>query len=313
MKITDLIQGKDTTFSFEVLPPKKGEGIEGLEQTVETLMEYSPAYINITTHHSEPVYTPRADGLMQMEMVRRRPGTVAVAAALQYKYNIPVVPHILCQGFTKEETEYVLLDLQFLKIQNLLLLRGDRTTTGCNSVTSHEHTTDLQQQVNRFNEGYFMNGSPIPSPGSRFSYGVACYPEKHDESPNLASDIAWLQRKVELGADYAVTQMFFDNRKYYDFVEKVRGLGIQIPIIPGIKPITNQKQLVSIPRSFHCDLPEELTNRMMAAKTKEEQFEVGVDWAVGQCRDLINHGVPGLHFYTTSQAKRVAAVAEKVF
>ena len=214
MKITDLIQGKDTTFSFEVLPPKKGEGIEGLEQTVETLMEYSPAYINITTHHSEPVYTPRADGLMQMEMVRRRPGTVAVAAALQYKYNIPVVPHILCQGFTKEETEYVLLDLQFLKIQNLLLLRGDRTTTGCNSVTSHEHTTDLQQQVNRFNEGYFVNGSPIPSPGCRFSYGVACYPEKHDESPNLASDIAWLQRKVELGADYAVTQMFFDNQKY---------------------------------------------------------------------------------------------------
>lgn len=313
MKITDLIQGKDTTFSFEVLPPKKGEGIEGLEQTVETLLEYSPAYINITTHHSEPVYTPRADGLMQMEMVRRRPGTVAVAAALQYKYNIPVVPHILCQGFTKEETEYVLLDLQFLKIQNLLLLRGDRTTTGCNSVTSHEHTTDLQQQVNRFNEGYFVNGSPIPSPGCRFSYGVACYPEKHDESPNLASDIAWLQRKVELGADYAVTQMFFDNQKYYDFVEKVRNLGIRIPIIPGIKPITNPKQLVSIPRSFHCDLPEELTNRMMSAKTKEEQFEVGVDWAVSQCLDLIKHGVPGLHFYTTSQARSVAAVVQKVF
>ena len=313
MKITDLIHGKDTTFSFEVLPPKKGEGIEGLEQTVETLLEYSPAYINITTHHSEPVYTPRADGLMQMEMVRRRPGTVAVAAALQYKYNIPVVPHILCQGFTKEETEYVLLDLQFLKIQNLLLLRGDRTTTGCNSVTSHEHTTDLQQQVNRFNEGYFVNCSPIPSPGCRFRYGVACYPEKHDESPNLASDIAWLQRKVELGADYAVTQMFFDNQKYYDFVEKVRNLGIRIPIIPGIKPITNPKQLVSIPRSFHCDLPEELTNRMMSAKTKEEQFEVGVDWAVSQCRDLIKHGVPGLHFYTTSQARSVAAVVQKVF
>ena len=313
MKITDLIHGKDTTFSFEVLPPKKGEGIEGLEQTVETLLEYSPAYINITTHHSEPVYTPRADGLMQMEMVRRRPGTVAVAAALQYKYNIPVVPHILCQGFTKEETEYVLLDLQFLKIQNLLLLRGDRTTTGCNSVTSHEHTTDLQQQVNRFNEGYFVNGSPIPSPGCRFSYGVACYPEKHDESPNLASDIAWLQRKVELGADYAVTQMFFDNQKYYDFVEKVRNLGIRIPIILGIKPITNPKQLVSIPRSFHCVLPEELTNRMMSAKTKEEQFEVGVDWAVSQCRDLIKHGVPGLHFYTTSQARSVAAVVQKVF
>ncbi len=315
MKITDLIKGKGTDFSFEVLPPKKGEGIDGLEQTVETLLKYEPKYINITTHHSEPVYRRRPDGLIEMEMVRRRPGTVAVAAALQYKYDIPVVPHILCNGFTKEETEYVLLDLQFLKIENLLLLRGDKVQEGCvgQGGKSHEHTTDLQKQVNDFNNGTFADGSPIPSPGVPFSYGVACYPEKHDESPNLATDISWLKRKVELGADYAVTQMFFDNRKYFDFVELVRKAGIDIPIIPGIKPLMSQKQLTSIPRSFHCDLPEELTTSMMAARDKEEQFEVGVEWAARQCKELMAHGVPSIHFYTTGRARSVDAVASRIF
>lgn len=315
MKITDLIKGTGTDFSFEVLPPKKGEGIEGLEQTIETLQKFSPKYINITTHHSEPVYRRRADGLIDMEMVRRRPGTVAVAAALQYKYNIPVVPHILCNGFTKEETEYVLLDLQFLKINNLLLLRGDKVQTNglAHTEKGHEHTTDLQEQVNRFNAGFFENGTPIPSPGMPFSYGVACYPEKHDESPNLTTDISWLKRKVEAGADYAVTQMFFDNSKYFSFVKRVREAGITVPIIPGIKPLTNQKQLVSIPRSFHCDLPESFTTDMMAAKDKEEQFEIGVAWAVKQCKELMEHGVPSIHFYTTGQARSVEAVASQIF
>ncbi len=286
-----------------------------MEQTVETLLKFEPKYINITTHHSEPVYKRRADGLIEMEMVRRRPGTVAVAAALQYKYNIPVVPHILCNGFTKEETEYVLLDLQFLKIENILLLRGDKVQN--NGLTQagkgHEHTTELQEQVNSFNKGFFVNGSPIPSPGVPFSYGVACYPEKHDESPNLATDISWLKRKVEGGADYAVTQMFFDNKKYFDFVERVRKAGVAVPIIPGIKPLVSQKQLTSIPRSFHCDLPERLVADMMAAHDKEEQFEVGIEWAVRQCKELMDNGVPSIHFYTTGQARSVDAVASRIF
>ena len=316
MKITELISGKPAAFSFEVLPPRKGEGIKSLEATVETLLKYQPRYINITTHHSEPVYRKRSDGLVEVEMLRRRPGTVAVAAALQYKYGLPVVPHILCSGFTKAETEYVLLDLQFLGISNLLLLRGD-AQKGDSQFRSepdgYVHTTELQEQVNRFNEGYFLSGDAMAEPGEGFSYGVACYPEKHDEAPNISSDIRWLRRKVELGAEYAVTQMFFDNRKYFSFLRRVREEGIDVPIIPGIKPIISQRQLVSIPRSFHCDIPEEFTSEMMKATTREAQFQVGVEWAVAQCRELMAQGVPSIHFYTTGQARSVDAVAAQIF
>lgn len=316
MKISELIKSGGTAFSFEVLPPKKGEGIAQLEKTVETLMAYNPKYINITTHHSEPVYHPQSDGLVRVEMMRRRPGTVAVAAALQYKYGIPVVPHILCSGYTKEETEYVLLDLQFLGISNLLLLRGDRNKDAeqfKSKPDSYQHTTELQQQVNRFNEGYFLSGEKIAQPGVPFDYGVACYPEKHSEAPNMSSDIAWFKRKVEQGAEYGVTQMFFDNQKYFDFVKRVREEGITVPVIPGIKPIINQKQLVAIPRSFHCDIPEEFTKEMMKAETKEAQFAVGVEWCVQQCRDLIKAGVPSIHFYTNGQARSVNEVAKKIY
>ena len=316
MTITELIQGQGTAFSFEVLPPKKGEGIEELERTVETLLPYGPKYINITTHHSEPVYKRLDNGLVEVEMVRRRPGTVAVAAALQYKYNIPIVPHILCSGFTKEETEYVLLDLQFLGISNVLLLRGDKNRNDEQfraEPDGHQHTTELQEQVNRFNGGLFANGQPIPSPGVPFDYGVACYPEKHDEAPNLASDIAWFKRKIERGASYGVTQMFFDNSKFFDFVDRVRKEGIEVPIIPGIKPITSQKQLTTIPRSFHCDIPEAFTREMMKAETKEAQFQVGVEWAVAQCKELMRAGVPSIHFYTTGQARSVNEVAKQIY
>lgn len=316
MKITDLINGNSTAFSFEVLPPKKGEGIRSLEETVETLLKYNPKYINITTHHSEPVYKKLENGLVEVEMMRRRPGTVAVAASLQYKYELPIVPHILCSGFTKEETEYVLLDLQFLGIENLLLLRGDKGKDDAQfrkEADGYEHTTELQNQVNRFNEGFFVNGDPIPNPGQKFSYGVACYPEKHDEAPNLTTDIAWLKKKVDAGADYAVTQMFFDNQKYFSFVEKVRDAGIKVPIIPGIKPIISKKQLMTIPRSFHCDIPEDFTTEMMKAQTKEDEFQVGVEWATAQCRELIAQGVPSIHFYTTGKARSVDAVANRIF
>ncbi len=317
MKITDLITGNQrTAFSFEVLPPLKGTGVSALERTVDTLREFAPAYINITTHRSEYVYKDLGDGLMQRSRLRRRPGTVAVAAMLQQKYGIPVVPHILCSGFTREETEYVLLDLQFLGIENLLLLRGDKAREDAHfrpTPGGYAHTTELQAQVNRFNEGYFVDGSPIKAPGTGFSYGVACYPEKHEEAPNLATDLYWLKQKVDAGAQYAVTQLFYDNAKYFAFVRAAREAGITVPIIPGIKPLTKLSQLTVVPKTFHCDLPEALTTEALKCTTDEEVAALGVEWATAQCRELMAAGVPSLHFYTVSAVDSIARIAHNIY
>ena len=317
MKVTDLITGNQrTAFSFEVLPPLKGTGVSALERTVDTLREFAPAYINITTHRSEYVYKDLGDGLMQRSRLRRRPGTVAVAAMLQQKYGIPVVPHILCSGFTREETEYVLLDLQFLGIENLLLLRGDKAREDAHfrpTPGGYAHTTELQAQVNRFNEGYFVDGSPIKAPGTGFSYGVACYPEKHEEAPNLATDLYWLKQKVDAGAQYAVTQLFYDNAKYFAFVRAAREAGITVPIIPGIKPLTKLSQLTVVPKTFHCDLPEALTTEALKCTTDEEVAALGVEWATAQCRELIAAGVPSLHFYTVSAVDSIARIAHNIY
>ena len=317
MKVTDLITGNQrTAFSFEVLPPLKGTGVSALERTVDTLREFDPAYINITTHRSEYVYKDLGDGLMQRSRLRRRPGTVAVAAMLQQKYGIPVVPHILCSGFTREETEYVLLDLQFLGIENLLLLRGDKAREDTHfrpTPGGYAHTTELQAQVNRFNEGYFVDGSPIKAPGTGFSYGVACYPEKHEEAPNLATDLYWLKQKVDAGAQYAVTQLFYDNAKYFAFVRAAREAGITVPIIPGIKPLTKLSQLTVVPKTFHCDLPEALTTEALKCTTDEEVAALGVEWATAQCRELMAAGVPSLHFYTVSAVDSIARIAHNIY
>ncbi len=317
MKVTDLITGNQrTAFSFEVLPPLKGTGVSALERTVDTLREFAPAYINITTHRSEYVYKDLGDGLMQRSRLRRRPGTVAVAAMLQQKYGIPVVPHILCSGFTREETEYVLLDLQFLGIENLLLLRGDKAREDTHfrpTPGGYAHTTELQAQVNRFNEGYFVDGSPIKAPGTGFSYGVACYPEKHEEAPNLATDLYWLKQKVDAGAQYAVTQLFYDNAKYFAFVRAAREAGITVPIIPGIKPLTKLSQLTIVPKTFHCDLPEALTTEALKCTTDEEVAALGVEWATAQCRELMAAGVPSLHFYTVSAVDSIARIAHNIY
>lgn len=317
MKITELIAGASgTAFSFEVLPPLKGTGIDGLRRTVDRLREFEPRYINITTHRSEYVYKDMGDGLVQRSTLRRRPGTVAVAAALQREYGIPVVPHILCSGFTREETEYVLLDLQFLGIENLLLLRGDkaredrhfRPTPG-----GHTHTVELQEQVNRFNRGEFDDGTPIRQPGRPFSYGVACYPEKHDEALNPDTDFHWFCRKVELGAEYGVTQLFYDNAAYFRFVERVRKAGITVPVIPGIKPLSRLSQLDTVPKTFHCDFPPELAAEALKCRTDDEARALGVEWAVEQCRELIRAGVPSLHFYTVSAVDSIAEIARRIF
>lgn len=317
MKISDLLKtGGPTAFSFEVLPPLKGKGMEVIDHTVELLREFDPKYINITTHHSEVVYRDAGNGLFRAEHYRRRPGTVAVASAIQNKFGIPVVPHILCSGFTVEETEYVLIDLQFLGINNLLLLRGDKEKSDKNfkpTEGGHAHTTDLEKQVNRFNEGYFMNGSKIEFIGEKFSYGVACYPEKHEEASNMATDMMYFKQKIDGGADYAVTQMFYDNDKYFSFVERARKEGIAVPIVPGIKPFTKLSQLSVVPKTFHCDLPDDFVKEAVKCKDDAEAREFGVEWGIAQCKELVKHGVPSIHFYTMGCADSVRRIAQAVY
>ena len=317
MKISELLpDGGSTAFSFEVLPPLKGTGIEGLKRTIDHLREYNPKYINITTHRSEYVYRDLGNGQVERSRLRRRPGTVAVAAVIQRDYGIPVVPHVLCSGFTREETEYMLLDLQFLGIENVLLLRGDkaredrmfRPTPG-----GYAHTTEMQEQVNAFNAGRFVDGSPIQAPGRPFSYGVACYPEKHEEAPNLEMDLGWFKRKVELGAEYGVTQLFYDNTAYFRFVEKARAAGITVPIIPGIKPLTRRAQLSTVPKTFHCDLPQDLAAEAVKCATDEEVRALGVEWSVAQCKELMARGVPSIHFYSMSAAESIAEIARRIY
>lgn len=317
MKIVDFIKSSQSTaFSFEVLPPLKGTGIAGLKKTIDRLREFSPAYINITTHRSEYIYRDLGDGLMQRSRLRRRPGTVAVAAAIQNEYHIPVVPHILCSGFTREETEYVLLDLQFLGIENLLVLRGDKAKEDAHfqpTPDSYAHTTELQEQINAFNAGYFVDGTPIKVPGTPFSYGVACYPEKHEEALNLDTDFQWFKRKVELGAEYGVTQLFYDNEAYFRYIERARSEGVDVPIIPGIKPLTKLSQLSVVPKTFHCDFPEALAREALKCKTDDEVKALGIEWGVAQCKELMARGVPSIHFYTVSAVDSIAEIARRIY
>ena len=316
MTIPELITGNGTAFSYEVLPPLKGNGIDGLRKTIDRLREFEPKYINITNHRAEYVYREVEGGLMERLHTRRRPGTVAVAAVLQREYGIPLVPHVLCSGYTREDIEYRLLDMQILGIENLLLLRGDKAREDAvfhPTEGGHAHTTDLQMQVNEFNAGRFVDGTPIRQPGQPFSYGVACYPEKHEEAPNLESDFQMFKRKVELGADYGVTQLFYDNAAYYRFVDRCREAGITVPIIPGIKPLSKLSQLTLVPKTFRCDLPEPLAHELFRCTTDEAVKQVGIEWAVEQCRDLIAHGVPSIHFYTVSAVDSIAQIAPQVY
>lgn len=315
MSVIDTILSQPkTAFSFELLPPLKGNSINSVYKTIDTLREFDPKYINITTHRSEMVYKPLPNGLFQQVAERHRPGTVAVAAAILNKYGILVVPHVLCSGFTEAETEYALIDLQFLGITDLLLLRGDKGRHEKAFVpTGHAHATDLQHQVNRFNEGFFMDGTPIKQPGPPFSYGMACYPEKHEEAPNLPSDIHWAKVKVENGASYLVTQMFFDNRKYIAFVEACRKEGITVPIIPGLKPIVFLNQLTVLPKVFHVDLPEDLVKTLGECKTDADAAVVGVEWCIQQARELMALGVPSIHFYSMMATESVRKVASAIY
>lgn len=317
MEIIDLINKHEgTAFSFEVLPPLKGNGTNALFRTIDRLKEFNPRYINITTHRSEYVYNEVEGGLLQRQRIRRRPGTIAIAASIQNKYGIPVIPHLVCSGNTREDLEYMLLDLQFLDISDVLVLRGDKAKEDSSFKPTGDgpaHATELIEQINRFNEGYFYDGTAIKVPGKRFNFGVACYPEKHEEAANLESDLKVLKMKADMGAQYAVTQLFYDNQKYFQFVEKAREMGINIPIIPGIKPLAKLSQLTVVPKTFHCDLPEALYQEAIHCKTDEELKQVGIEWAVNQCKELMQHGAPSLHFYTVSAVDSIEQIAKKIY
>ena len=317
MSVLDIIKGrKGTAFSFELLPPLKGNNIDKLYDAIDALREFDPAYINITDHRSEYVFKDMGSGVYTRQRLRRRPGSVAVAAAIKNKYNITVVPHVLCSGFTREDTEYELLDLQFLGIYDLLVLRGDKAPdekTFTPEKGGNAHALDLAHQITDFNRGIFVDGSQMLVTKTPFSFGVACYPEKHEESPNMERDIYWLKQKQDAGAQYAVTQLFYDNQKYFSFVERAKEAGVTIPIIPGIKPLSRKSQLTVIPKTFKVDLPTELTNEALRCQTDEEVKRLGIAWGIKQCRELMKAGVPSLHFYALGAADSVREIARGIY
>lgn len=317
MNVIDIINSKkETAFSYEVLPPLKGNGTDNLFCTIERLQEFSPRYVNITTHRSEYVYKDLGEGLVQRQRIRRRPGTIAIAASIQQKYGLHVVPHIVCSGNNREDLEYMLLDLQFLGVNDILVLRGDKAKEETSFQATGDgpvHATELIEQINRFNEGKFWDGSAIKFPGEKFDFGVACYPEKHEEAANLEADIEVLKQKADMGAKYAVTQLFYDNQKYFQFVERARAIGIDIPIIPGLKPLAKLSQLTVVPKTFHCDLPEQLYREAVKCCTDEELKQVGIEWCVQQCKELMQKGAPSLHFYTVSAVDSICEIARRIY
>lgn len=317
MTVAEILRNqKQTAFSLELLPPLKGNDINKVFTSIESLKEFDPIYINITSHRDEVVYKNTDKGLFQRSVIRKRPGTVAVAASIMHRYGIKVVPHIICSGFTKSETEYALIDLNFLGLHDVLLLRGDNSNkerfvqvdAECNNYAS-----DLVYQVRDLNQGKFLDGTLIDPFETPFSFGVAGYPEKHEEAPNLDSDIYWLKKKVEAGAEYIVTQMFFDNQKFFDFVTRCRAEGIDVPIVPGIKPITLKNQLTVLPKIFHVDIPEAFARELRKCKTDEEVKIVGVEWGIQQAKELMQHNVPTLHFYTLMATQSVRQIAQAIY
>ncbi len=315
--VAELIRNTDQpSFSFELLPPLKGNSIQKVFNTIDKLKEFNPLYINITSHRDEVVYKPNAHGVTEPQVFRKRPGTVAVAASIQHKYHIPVVPHMICSGFTRSETEYALIDLNFLGIHDLLLLRGDcserhqfyKPEEGGNA-----YAIDLIHQVNNLNKGQFLDGTLMDPFETPFSYGVAGYPEKHEEAPNLDSDIYWLKQKVDAGAEYIITQMFFDNDKFVEFVKKCREAGITVPIVPGLKPINIKNQLTVLPKIFHTEIPEALARELRKCETKEQVSKVGTEWTVMQAKDLVSRGFNLLHFYTMMASQCVYDIAKEVY
>lgn len=316
MKVIEHIKkAKKTLFSFEILPPLKGASIDSVYKLLDPLMEFHPPFIDVTYHREEYVYKKKKDGLLERISVRKRPGTVGICAAIMNKYQVDTVPHIICGGFNKEETENALIDLDFLGIDNVLVLRGDpiKSETYFTSETNgHQYASDLLQQVKEMNQGIYLDEELKNSAPTDFCIGVAGYPEKHFEAPNMQSDIHFLKKKIELGAEYIVTQMFFDNQKYFDFVKMCRLHDINVPIIPGLKPISTQKQLTLLPQRFYLNLPEDLVKKVINCKDNNQVKEVGVEWGIQQCKELIKEGVPCIHFYTMGKAENVQRIIKNL-
>ncbi|MCM1178550.1 MAG: methylenetetrahydrofolate reductase [Clostridium sp.] len=311
-----LKESAGTAFSFEVLPPVRGRGIDELYRSVERLMPYSPAYINITTHRNEVVYRELPDGTFQRSSEKVRPGSVAIAAALRGKFGVVTVPHVICSGFTADELENELIDLTYLDINDLLVLRGDRAKGENRYVPTpggHAHAVELCRQITDFNSGKMCDGKEYGPLDRPFSFGVAGYPEKHEESMNSDVDIEYLKQKVEAGAEYVVTQMFFDNEKYFSFVKRCREAGIDVPVVPGIKPLTSLTQQVLLPKIFHIDLPMPLAKELMKCRSNDDVKALGVEWGVHQAMELKAAGVPSIHFYSMNAVASVEAIARKVY
>ena len=317
MKISELLKNTEKTlFSLELLPPLKGKDINLIYNAIDPLMEFKPPFVNITYHRQEVVYKTHKSGLLERKTVHKRPGTVAISAAVKYKYNVVVVPHLICGGFTQEETENALIDLHFLGIHNLLILRGDPTPTERTFIPEkggHRYAVELIKQIQNLNKGIYLDEELLNTTKMSFSLGVAGYPEKHSESPNLAFDIDVLKKKVDAGAEYVVTQMFFDNQKYFDFVEKCRAVGITVPIVPGLKPISTPRHLQLLPSTFNLDMPEALSKELRKCKDNAQARELGVEWAIEQSKELKAAGVPVIHYYTMGNSDNIYKIAKEVF
>jgi methylenetetrahydrofolate reductase (NADPH) len=318
MKVTDHLKyanGK-TLFTIEILPPLKGENIKTLFGNIDPLMEFKPPFIDVTYHREEYVYRKKEGGLLEKSYTRKRPGTVGICAAIQNHYKVDTVPHIICGGFNREETENALIDLHFLGVDNVLVLQGDAIKSEPKFVPEpdgHRFASELLGQVVNMNKGIYIDEELESAAPTSFCIGVAGYPEKHFNAPNLKSDLKYLKLKVDMGAEYIVTQMFFDNKKYFDFVDKCRAFGIKVPIIPGIKPLTGKAQLTVLPKTFHIDIPEELSEEAEKCKDNAAVKEVGIRWAVQQSRELIQKGVPTLHFYSMGKSDPIYRIAKELF
>ena len=316
MKVTDHIkESKETGVSFEILPPLKGKTINSIYDHLDPLMEFKPAFINVTYHRSEQVFKKKADGTFDKVEVRKRPGTVGICAAIMNHYKVDAVPHLICGGFSKQETEAALIDLAFLGIDNVLVLRGDAAkneTLFEPEINGHRYASDLLKQVVNLNNGIYLEEDIRDGSKTNFCIGVAGYPEKHFEAPNLQIDLKYLKAKVDAGADYVTTQMFFDNNKFFEFVKACKEAGIDIPIIPGLKPITTKKQLSVLPRTFHVDIPTDLSNEILKCKTDADVEVVGTEWLLMQSQELKKYGVPVLHYYTLGKPHVIVNTVKRI-
>jgi methylenetetrahydrofolate reductase (NADPH) len=318
MKVTQHIQNANgkPLFSFEILPPLKGQNIQSIFDSIDPLMEFNPPFIDVTYHREEYEFKELDSGLLQKKIVKKRPGTVGICAGIQNKYNVDAIPHILCGGFTKEDTENLLIDLDFLGIDNVVALRGDAVKSEIYfkpEKEGHAFASELVSQIHNLNNGIYLDADLQNSSSTDFCIGVAGYPEKHMEAPSLDSDIHFLKQKIKNGADYIITQMFFDNQKFFEFVAKCRAAGITVPIIPGLKPIATKKQLNLIPHRFSIELPDALIMEVVKAKDNDAVKQIGIEWCIQQSKELVAAGTPVLHYYSMGKAENVKAIAATVF